>query len=223
MPAHRFEHPTEPKRRVPTEPSTGTGWAGEPNVELLYLSYETLEGTAAGEQVALRMEVPHSHAGARGAIGGDEVAVTWAIGDNSNNLNPSGTLRGSYAGQPVYVNGVFHLEPSYLFDHAEVEGRIAGRQLTARIQRASGGFGSFSTVAADGTFGDTPFTLYGTVNSDLTKAVVAGTVEDQNVRLDIEQEGQARYGRSRDVRISGNYHGPMPLLVAAVGTTLYFI
>jgi len=85
--------------------------------------------------------------------------------------------------------------------------------------RASDGFDTTSTVAADGTFGDAEFTLYGAVNASLSKALVAGTVDGQPVHVTFE----VRRDRNRTVVIEGTWHGPPPLLTLAVGSALYFV
>jgi hypothetical protein len=215
---HRLERPREPDRRFPAELLAGADWTAEANVELVYENYETLSGSVDGNHVELQMEVPHSLAAATGTVGGHQAAVTWSIGDNYNNPRPVGTLRGTYAGLPVQLDGVFFLEPSP-FDHADIEGRIGDAQLTARVERVGGGLGSSDTVAADGTFAGMTFTLYGAVSSDLTRAVVGGVVGDHSVRLECDVQRD----RSRTAHITGTYHGPLLLLVLVVGTTLYFV
>jgi hypothetical protein len=94
-----------------------------------------------------------------------------------------------------------------------------GWKLKGRIVPASGGFGSSSTIAADGTFGDHRFGIYGAVNSSLTRAVIAGTMDDHPVRLVVE----VRRSRGRTTTITGTWRGPLPLLLVVVGSALWFV
>ena len=215
-----FHWPPKPDRHFPDALRSGAGWSEEPNVELTYEGYEALWGTMVGHSVELAMQVPHSHAGATGTLAGDEVTVTWVVADNSEtHPDLTATMTGTFAGQPVRLKGVFHLGTSYFLDHADIEGTVAGQKLTARIVPASGGFSTSSTVAADGTLGAAEFGLYGAVNSSLTRAVVAGTVEGHSVRVSLE----VRRNRARSVSIRGTWQGPLPLLALAVGSALYFV
>jgi hypothetical protein len=219
MPADPFEEPIEPERTFPTELRTGGGWTAEPNVHLRYESYEMLSGTVDGRNVELRLEVPHSHTGATGTVGSEELAVSWVIGDNSETPDPIGTIDGMYGSRQVHLSGVFHLGRGYALDHAEVAGHIGGDDLLSRIERASGGLGSSRTVVAEGALGSTLFTVYGTVNSSLTRAVVGGTIGDRDVRL----ECTVPRLKSRTVTITGTYNGPLPLLLLILGASLYFL
>lgn len=220
IPPHVFTRRPQRERRFPDELLRVTAAAEDVNVDLIYEGYERLRGSALGRQVELRMDVPHSHAGATGEIDGKSVDVSWVVADNSeSHPEQSANLRGTFDGQAVSIEGVFHLEPGWSFDHANIHGVVAGRSLEARIEAVDGGMGSSDTVAADGRIGDTTFTLYGTVNSGLTRAVIAGTVDGTDVHLRVD----LGRGRTRKTRVSGLYQGPLELLVLAVGSALWFV
>lgn len=182
LPRPHFRLPPPPTRRIPDELRRDQQWPEPPNVELVYADHDVLHGSAAGQPVDLRLSVPHSHNGAQGTIGHSEVAVTWTIAHNSEtHPDQPGTNNGTLAGTPVHLDGVFHI-PGYQLDHADIVGTIADQPLTARIVPAADRY-STSAVAADGTYGPTPVTIYAAVNR--TRTVIAGTVGEAPTRLEL--------------------------------------
>ena len=145
-------------------------------------------------------------------------------GQNGNNyyIHPDVPydLTGSFAGQPVEIHATFHLEPGYFFDHGTITGHVGAEALHATVETASGGLGSTSTVAVDGTLGSTEFTIYAAIDGPLTRAKIRGTVAGNPIRIDA---ARTRQPDGEQTRLTGSYEGPPALLALAAGALLHFI
>jgi hypothetical protein len=115
----------------------------------------------------------------------------------------------------VKLKGTLRLGPQHLFELAEVGGQLCGHAVKAEVNAASGGLGSTSTVAAEGTVGDTRFQLFGALSTDLTRAIVRGSVDGAPVCIDA-----AREDPFAPVRVIGAFSGPPALLALLVGAVV---
>jgi hypothetical protein len=188
-------------------------------VELVYRNRSRLTGRAGAAQVDLTLGIPSSASSLTGSLDGQDVRVSWRLSDNSGG-DPElpAMLEGTIGDRAVTLRGVFRLGPGFYFDRASVEGDIGGMQLNATIERAEGGFGSTSTVAARGALGDCDFTLFGAVDGSLVRGILRGLVDGELVHVN------ARVSEGRNVaRLSGSFPGPAQLALLAMGTLNFFL
>lgn len=190
-------------------------------VDLVFERSRLLSGSYGGQPVRLEMNVPASAGTAGGIFAGAQVSVSWTIASNDS-VYPDvpAELSGAFAGRPVDLRAVFHLEPGYFFDRATITGQVAGRPLRATAERASGGLGSTSTVAVDGTLDGTDYTIYGAVDGSLTTGQIRGAVAGAPVRLDL---ARTRPPDADSTRLTGRYAGPPELLALIAGAFLHFL
>lgn len=220
-PKGRWERPRRPGRQFPAD----TGPAGvipiHERVDLIFERSGILHGSVGGQPVRMNLTVPAHDGTAAGTIAGIQVLASWKNGDNYH-IYPDvpANLTGSFAGQPVELRASFHLEPGYFFDHGMITGHIGGQALDATIETASGGFGSTSTVAVDGTLDSTEYTVYAAINGSLTAAKIRGSVAGTSIRIDATRTHQPDGGQTR---LTGSYSGPPALLGLIAGALLYFI
>jgi hypothetical protein len=178
----------------------------------------SLRGTVAGASLDLVLELPRSASSATGRLDGEPVVVAWTLSDNSEG-DPElpATLQGTVGELQVALRGVFRLAPGYWFDRASVQGTLAGVELTASIERASGGFGGSSTVVANGRHGEQGFEVFGSVNGTLDHGILRGTYRGQPIHLD------ARRTESGDTRISGTCPSPTSFAVLLIASLIFFV
>ncbi|HEX3425233.1 MAG TPA: hypothetical protein VHT30_03820 [Acidimicrobiales bacterium] len=211
-PSERF--PDELRDQTITEPVTS-----ENRVDLMYRERSRLTGSLAGTPVDLNLMIPWSTSSASGSMDGKDICVAWETSDNSTG-DPElpASLQGTFDGQVVSLRGVFHMGPGIYFDWASVEGDLGAERLAARIDRAGGGLSSVRTICARGTFGNSAFNLFGSVNASLDRAILRGDVDGDPVHV------TARQSDGRTVtRVSGSFPGPAPLALIATATLLFFI
>jgi hypothetical protein len=154
-------------------------------------------------------------------IAGIPASATWNNGNNYY-IYPDvpSDLTGSFAGQPVELHARFHLEPGYFFHLGTITGHIGAEDLDATVETASGGLGSTSTVAVEGTLGSTEYTIYAAIDGSLTSAKIRGTVGGNSIRIDAARTRQAE---GEQTRLTGSYQGPPALVALAAGALLHFI
>lgn len=223
-PEGRWERPRQPGRQFPAD----TGPAGvipihpiHERVDLIFERSGILHGSVGGQPVRVNLTVPAHDGTAAGTIAGIQVSASWKNGNNYR-IYPDvpANLTGSFAGQPVELRANFHLEPGHFFDQGMITGHIGGQALDATIETASGGFGSTSTVAVDGTLDSTEYTIYAAIDGSLTAAKIRGSVAGTSIRIDAARTHQPDGGQTR---LTGSYSGPPALLGLIVGALLYFI
>ena len=186
-------------------------------VELVYRDAEVLEGTAAGTRVYLRGRVRSRRGSLKGTWGDAAVGAAWRLGDRLHVLRGPlpALLSGRLGEDAVKLKGTLRLGPQHLFELAEVGGQLCGHAVRAEVNAASGGLGSTSTVAAEGTVGDSRFQLFGALSTDLTRAIVRGSVDGAPVCIDA-----AREDPFAPVRVIGAFSGPPALLALLVGAVV---
>jgi hypothetical protein len=181
-------------------------------IDLVRIDYETIEGSIAGQLAALQAEFG-DRTRITGAVGESVVDVTWSASYGSSDITAG--LYGTYGDRLVSIAGRFHHEG--LFDYAVVEGVANGASLQARVERVSGGFGSSSTVAADGTYGEIPFSIY-VADRNHMSIIARGTWGEDPIQLD--------FTRSSDlgqVRVTGTFPGPPDMAVLLAEAALTFM
>jgi hypothetical protein len=220
-PGSEWERPRPPARQFPVD----TDWAGvipdHLRVDLIFERSRLLRGSVGGQPVRLDLNVPTRNGAAAGTIAGIPVSATWINGDNYS-IYPDvpSDLTGAFAGQPVELHATFHLEPGHFFDRGAITGHIGAEALNATVGTASGGLGSTSTVAVDGTLGSTEFTIYAAIDGPLTRAKIRGAVAGNAIRIDA---ARTRQPDDEQTRLTGSYQGPPALLALAAGALLHFI
>jgi hypothetical protein len=183
-------------------------------VELVYRDGEVLEGTAAGMRVYLRGRVRSRRGPLKGTWGQVALGAAWRLGDRLHVLTGPlpALVSGRWGEDDVKLKAAFHLGPQHLFERADVDGELCGHALRAEANAAAGGLGSTSTVVAEGTVGDSPFQLFGALSTDLTRAIVRGSVGGAPVSIDATREDPFA-----PVRVIGAFSGPPALLALLVG------
>ena len=220
-PDGEWERPRPPTRQFPADTDPVDVIPDHARVDLIFERSRLLRGSVGGQSVRLNLNVPSHNGTAEGTIAGIPASVTWTNGDNYYIYPdvPSG-LTGSFAGQHVELHAAFHLEPGYFFDHGTITGHIGADYLEATVETASGGLGSTSTVAVDGTLGSTEFTIYAALDGSLTSGRLRGTVAGNSIRIDA---ARTRRPEREQTRLTGSYQGPPALLALAAGALLHFI
>ena len=177
-----------------------------------------LAGTIGADRVELTLELPNSASTARGSVAGEPVNVTWTLSDNSTG-DPElpATLQGTIGTKRVEVHGAFTLTPGFWFSKAVIRGTIAGIELEATVQPASGAFGRSSTVVANGTLGDESFEVYAAVDGGLERGVIRGTYGDRPVHLDAHSENHS------ETAIAGRSSAPPWFTVLITASLLFFV
>jgi len=213
----------KPTRRFPDDTGPAGVIPGHARVDLTFERSRLLSGSVGGQPVRLELNVPTHNGVAAGTIAGIPVSATWVNGNNFR-IYPDvpSDLTGSFAGQPVELQGTFHLEPDYFFHHGTIIGHIGTEALDATVEAAAppGGMGSSSTIAADGTLGSTEFTIYATIDGPLTSGKLRGTVAGTPIRIDA---ARTRGPGGEQTRLTGTYQGPLALLALTAGALLHFI
>jgi hypothetical protein len=209
------------RRRFPDDVSPSEGAIPDDDlikVDLVHKEQQ-LTGVVGEEPIDLLLDVP-CHAGeVRGNFAGHDLVASWQLGDNYyEHPDVSGTASGTFAGQAFELLGVFHLDSNYAIEAAEISGEIGGEPIAVNLQPATGGLSPTRTVAIDGTFAGTEFSIFSTISGDLTSGHVRGVVDGHALRLDASKEQ-----KDGSVRVTGTYGGPPAILALAVGTFLYFI
>jgi hypothetical protein len=217
----KWERPEPPARQFPADAEPAGDIPDHARVDLIFERPRLLSGTVGGQSVSLDLNVPTHNGMAAGTIAGIPASATWKNGDNYR-IYPDvpSDLAGSFGGQPVELHATFHLEPGYFFDHGTITGHIGAEALDASVERVSGGLGSTSTVAVDGTLGSINYTIYAAIDGPLTSAKIRGTVAGIPVRIDAARTRQPHGGQTRH---TGSYQGPPALLALAAGALLHFI
>lgn len=220
-PDGEWELPGPPARQFPADTAPAGDIPGHARVDLVFEQSGRLTGSAGGQLVRLDLNVPTHDGAAAGTFAGTPASATWKNGDNYY-IYPDvpSDLTGSFAGQPVELHATFHLEPGYFLAHGTITGHVGAQSLDATIETASGGLGSTSTVAVDGTLGSTQFTIYAAVDGPRTSGRLRGTVAGRPIRIDAARSGQPD---REQTRLTGSYQGPPALLALAVGALLHFI
>jgi hypothetical protein len=210
-----------PTRQFPADTDPVGVIPARARVDLTFERSRLLSGSVGGQPVRLDLNVPTHNGAAAGTIAGIPASATWKNGDNYR-VYPDvpSDLTGSFAGQPVELHATFHLEPGYFFDHGTITGHIGAEALDATVETASGGLGSTSTVAVDGTLGSTEYTLYAAIDGPLTSGQIRGTVAGNSIRIDA---ARTRQPEGEQTRLTGSYQGPPALLALAAGALLHFI
>ena len=223
-PASEWERPKRPKRptrQFPADTDPAGAIPDHARVDLIFERSRLLSGSVGGQPVRLDLNVPTHNGAAAGIIAGLSASATWQNGNNYY-IHPDvpSDLTGSFAGQPVELHATFHLEPGYYFDHGTITGHIGAEDLHATVETASGGLGSTSTVAVDGTLGSTEFTIYAAIDGSLSYAQLRGTVAGSPIRINA---ARTRQPEGEQTRLTGRYQGPPALLALAAGALLHFI
>ena len=192
---------------------------GDARVDLTFERYRLLSGSVAGQPVSLELNVTTHNGMAAGMIAGIPVSAEWVNGDN-NRIYPDVPcdLTGSFAGQPVALHAIFHLEPGYFFDRGTVTGSIGAEVLDATVKAVGRPGGR--TVTARGTLGSTGFTIDAAIDGPLTSGHIRGTVAGAPISIDAERTRGPDGGQTR---LTGSYQGPPALLALATGAFLHFI
>ena len=176
-----------------------------------------LQGTVSGSTVDVTLDLPRSASSARGTLGDSAVDVRWdLLYDSGNDAGPPATLEGTVGDQRVDLRGVFRRTTDYWLDGALIEGTLAGEELTASIERASGGYGSTDTIAANGTLGKQAFEIFAAMGGSLERARVRGSYDGRAVHLDLTTTGQA------DATITGSCPAPPPFALLLIASLRYF-
>jgi hypothetical protein len=213
----------KPTRRFPDDTGPAGVIPGHARVDLTFERSRLLSGSVGGQPIRLELNVPTHNGVAEGTIAGIAVSATWVNGNNFR-IYPDvpSDLTGSFAGQPVELQGTFHLEPDYFFDRGTITGHIGTDSLDATVEAAAppGGMGSSRTIAADGTLGSTEFTIYATIDGPLTSGKLRGTVAGTSIRIDA---ARTRGTDGEQTRLTGTYQGPLALLALIAGALLHFI
>jgi hypothetical protein len=217
----KWERPKPPARQFPAETDPSGAIPDHARVDLIFERSRLLSGSVGGQPIRLNLDVPARDGAAAGTIAGMPVSVTWRNGDNYR-IYPDvpSELTGSFAGQPVELHASSHLEPGYFFDHGTITGHIGALALDAAVETASGGLGSTSTVAVDGTLGSTHYTIYAAIDGSLTAAKIRGSVAGTPIRIDAARIRQPSGGQTR---LTGSYEGPPVLLALVAGALLHFM
>jgi hypothetical protein len=220
-PDGEWQRPKPPTRRFPADIDPVGVIADHARVDLIFERSRQLTGSVGGQPVRLDLNVPTHNGTAAGTIAGIPVSATWQNGNNYY-IHPDlpSDLTGSFAGQPVELDATFHLEPGCFFDHGTITGHIGAEDLHATAETASGGLGSTSTVAVDGTLGTKEFTIYAAIDGSLTCGRIRGTVAGNAIRIDA---ARTRQPDREQTRLTGSYQGPPALLALAAGALLHFI
>ena len=216
-PDGKWERPKPPARQFPADTDPAGVVPDHARVDLIFGRSRLLSGSVGEQPIRLNLNVPAHDGAAAGTIAGMPVSASWENGDNYH-IYPDvpSDLTGSFAGQPVELHATFHLEPGYFFDHGTITGQIGALALDATVETASGGLGSTSTVAVDGTLGSTRYTIYAAIDGPLTAAKIRGTVAGTSIRVDA--------ARTREqTRLTGSYEGPPVLLALVAGALLHFM
>ena len=219
-PASEWKRP-RPTRWFPADTDPVGAIPDHARVDLIFERSRLLTGSVGGQPVRLDLNEPTHDGAAAGTIAGIPASATWKTGSNYY-IYPDvpSDLTGSFAGQPVELHASFHLEPDYFFHHGTITGHIGAEDLHATAVIASGGFGSSSTVAVDGTLGSTEYAIYAAIDGPLTSAKIRGTVAGNSIRIDAARTRQAE---GEQTRLTGSYQGPPALLALAAGALLHFI
>lgn len=220
-PDGEWERPKPPNRQFPADRDPAGVIPDYARIDLTFERSRLLSGSVGGQPVRLDLNVPTHNGAATGTIAGIPASAAWKNGDNYR-IYPDvpSNLTGSFAGQPVELHATFHLEPGYFFHHGMITGHIGTEALDATVETVSGGFGSTSTVAVDGTLGSTEYTIYAAINGPLTAGQIRGTVAGNPIRIDAARTRQPDGERTR---LTGSYQGPPALLALVAGALLHFI
>jgi hypothetical protein len=220
-PDGEWERRKPPTRQFPADTDPAGVIPDHARVDLIFERSRLLSGSVGGQPVRLDLNVPTHNGTAAGTIAGIPASATWKNGDNYY-IHPDvpSDLTGSFAGQPAELHATFHLEPGYFFGHGTITGHIGADDLHATVETASGGLGSTSTVAVDGTLGSTEFTIYAAIDGSLTCGQIRGTVAGNAIRIDA---ARTRQPEREQTRLTGSYQGPPALLALAAGALLHFI
>jgi hypothetical protein len=220
-PNGEWERPRRPRRQFPADTGPVGVIPDHARIDLIFERSRLLRGSVGGQPVRLDLNVPTHDGMAAGTIAGIPASATWRTGDNYRSYpDVPSDLTGSFAEQPVELRATFHLEPSYFLDHGTITGYIGAEHLNATVQTASGGLGSTSTVAVDGTLAGTEFTIYAAIDGSLTSGRIRGTVAGNPIRIDA---ARVRQPEGEQTRLTGSYQGPPALLALAAGALLHFI
>jgi hypothetical protein len=219
--ARRLERPKTPSRKYPVDVDDLEAVPDQVRVDLTFERHRLLSGSIGDQVVNLQLNVPTHNGEATGSFAGMPVSARWENGNNYT-IYPDvpSDVKGSFAGLPVELHATFHLEPNYLFDRGTVSGNVGSDVLVAKVERASGGLNSTSTVAVDGMLGSTPFTIYAAIDGSLTRGEIRGTVGDSPIRIDATR---THAPDAPETHLEGVYIGPPVLLALVVGTFLHFI
>jgi hypothetical protein len=218
----RLERPGRRARQFPADTGLADDIPGHALIDLTFERPRLLTGSVGGQPVRLELNVPTHNGRAAGTIAGIPVSATWVNADNYD-IHPDvpSDLTGSFAGQPVELHAVFHLEPGYFFDRGRVTGQIGAEALRATVEAAAPPpGGSTRTIAADGTLGSTEFTIYATIDGPRTTGKLRGTVAGTPISIDAARAHGPDGGRTR---LTGSYQGPPALLALTAGAFLHFI
>lgn len=220
-PGSEWERPKRPTRQFPADTDPDSVIPDHARVDLMFERSRLLTGSVGGQPVRLDLNVPTHNGATAGTIAGIPASATWQNGNNYY-IHPDvpSDLTGSFAGQPVEIHATFHLEPGYFFDHGMITGHIGAEDLHATVQTASGGLGSTSTVAVDGTLGSTEFTIYAAIDGSHSRGQIRGTVAGNPIRI---TAARTRQPEGEQTRLTGSYQGPTALLALAAGALLHFI
>jgi hypothetical protein len=223
VPVRSLSHhrPKTPSRLYPSDVDDLEAIHDQQRVDLSFERYRLLSGSIGDQRVSLELNVPTHKGEASGAFAGMPISARWENGSNYTIFpDVPSDLKGSFAGMPVELHGTFHLEPNYLFDRGTVSGHVGSDVLVARVERASGGLNSTSTVAIDGMYGSTQFTIYAAIDGSLTRGEIRGTVGDSRIHIDAARSHEPG---ATQTHLEGIYVGPSALLALIVGTFLHFI
>jgi len=217
----KWERPKPPARQFPADTDPAGVVPDHARVDLILERSRLLSGSVGGQPIRLNLNMPAHDGAAAGTIAGMPVSASWKNGDNYR-IYPDmpSELTGSFAGQPVELHATFHLEPGYFFDHGTITCHIGALALDAAVETASGGLGSTSTVAVDGTLGSTRYTIYAAIDGPLTAAKIRGTVAGTSIRID---PARTRQPSGEQTRLTGSYEGPPVLLALVAGALLHFM
>ena len=176
-----------------------------------------LQGVIGGSPVDLTVELPRTAGSATGAVGDEAVDVNWSVSyDSRDDFVLPATVQGLVGDHRVDLRGRFIRAPDYWFDRASLEGTLAGEDLIASVERASGGYGSTDTIVATGTFGNQAFEVFAALGGTLERGRIRGTFDGRSVHLDITTSDQP------EATVRGSCPAPTTFVLLLIASVAYF-
>ena len=204
-------------RRTPGPPRERPGRPGAYLRGRVELDYDgrRMKGTVASQPVDLSVSLPASSGEASGSFAGVAVSGSWRLGPNLEWApEVPGRLAGSFGGEQFALRGWFDLDAGAVFDYAQVEG-YWGEEPVSVFARAAVPGVSDGSLLVDGSLGGAGFSMRS--HRDPRGGSLRGAVDGEVFDLRVE-----RGGDGGELSISGDFHGPAPLLAVIVACLAYF-